>query len=128
MNKFHELDLETINQLSEAYRAISELPLINDTNLNESFNDFLDSCVSYSEMRSRWLLLSREEQRRVDAVRTSKHNAVLLSLTILERLCIKKGLPITWRNLIGRSEFGEERKRQGDFACYIAFVLSINAR
>jgi hypothetical protein len=128
MNKFHELDLETINQLSEAYRAISELPLINDTNLNESFNDFLDSCVSYSEMRSRWLLLSREEQRRVDAVRTSKHNAVLLSLTILERLCIKKGLPITWRDLIGRSEIGEERKRQGDFACYVAFVLSINAR
>lgn len=128
MNNYLEPNLARINQLSEAYKAISGLSVINETELNEAYNNFLESCVSYSEMRSRWLLLTREEQKRVDAVRTSKHNVVLLNLTILERLCTQKGYSTTWRDIIGKSELGEERKRQGDFACYVAFVLSINAR
>ena len=41
----------------------------------------------------------------------------------------EKGLPAAWRNEIGyEAEDKVNRKRCGDFGCYLAFINAINAR
>ncbi|WP_294187580.1 hypothetical protein [uncultured Clostridium sp.] len=42
---------------------------------------------------------------------------------MLSRYLQKADKDITWRE-----QLGDERKRIGDFACYIAFIFELNAR
>ena len=87
------------------------------------YSDLLAAAVKYAESRSHWPLWDREKKQEEDPVCTFRHNQVIDSLNILARYLRKQGKSATWRNV-----FDDDRKRIGDFACYLVFVESLNAR
>lgn len=102
----------------------------NDADFNELFDNFIDDCVTYAQIRGNWDKLDRENRITgdVDANRTLHHNLIISDLTILERYLNNQGKNGAWRDAIGRQTHGNERKRQGDFACFVAYVSAPGAR
>lgn len=87
------------------------------------YRDLLESAVKYSESRSNWPLWSREKKLDEDSTRTSRHNRVIDSFNILARHLKAQGKAAAWRDALG-----DDRKRIGDFACFLVFTGSLNAR
>lgn len=85
----------------------------------ELYKELLAAAVRYSESRSNWPLWDREKKMAEDSVRTSRHNKVIDTFNILARYLKKQGKAAAWRDMLG-----EDRKRIGDFACYIVFAES----
>lgn len=87
------------------------------------YKDLLESAVKYSESRSNWPLWSQDKKRDEDSTRTSRHNRVIDSFNILARHLKAQGKAAAWRDALG-----DDRKRIGDFACFLIFIGSLNAR
>jgi hypothetical protein len=51
------------------------------------------------------------------------HDTVIDSIEILARLANKEGMDISWRE-----DLGDERKRIGDFACFVTYITGISNR
>ncbi len=89
--------------------------------------DFWDDCLkkaaAYTKMRNDWELMSREERMDADEGRSLMHDGFITSLNILSRIADKEGIDHSWRD-----ELGEERKRIGDFACFITYITGISNR
>ena len=94
-----------------------------DNLLVELKDDFLRSAIRYSRIRSDWFLVAPKKRRALEDERKRAHNALIDSCNILSRTMVNKGLDIEWR-----AKLGNERKRIGDFACYIHAYLGIMAR
>ncbi len=87
------------------------------------WNDCLKKAASYTKIRNDWELMSREERIEADEGRTMRHDGFITSLNILSRIAAKEGVDNTWRE-----ELGDERKRIGDFACFITYITGISNR
>lgn len=93
----------------------------------EQWNELVKASLAYVEIRGKWLLLDREEQLLIDSSRTIKHNTVIAELKSLVSLMEQQNWDTTWYQQICVDE-RYTRKRIGDFACYIVYIYSINAR
>lgn len=89
----------------------------------ESYDDFVKKAVKYAVYRCQWEYKSREDRMAEDQYRTSSHNAFIDSVNLLSRLAASDGIDNSWR-----AELGEERKRIGDFACFVAYMTGISNR
>ncbi len=87
------------------------------------YKDVFTAAVKYSQSRAGWPLWDRERRMEEDSLRTARHNQVIDSFNILARYLKNQGKPAAWRDALG-----DDRKRIGDFACYLAFIGSICAR
>ncbi len=87
------------------------------------WNDCLKKAADYTIIRNRWEMMSKEEKRDADEGRSLKHDGFITSLNILSRIAQKEGVDNSWRD-----ELGEERKRIGDFACFITYITGISNR
>lgn len=94
-----------------------------DENIADLLAALLAAAVKYSESRSNWPLWDKEKKLEEDAARTSRHNQVIDCFNILARYQRKQGNPAAWRDVLG-----DDRKRIGDFACFLVFIESLNAR
>ena len=100
-----------------------------DKDALELYDELLEVATRYAAIRANWLLLSREEKNEQDPGRTSCHNSVITHFNMLARYLKQQGKSATWRDELGYEEDdGHYRKAIGDFACYLVFVNSINAR
>ena len=63
-----------------------------------------------------------------DEYRTQKHDAFLNALSMMRTVCEKKGKDVSWFNLLGEDIQKMNRKRAGDFACYIMLFRGLNTR
>lgn len=76
-----------------------------------------------------------------DESRTGKHNAFIIDLIVLSRIFIKHGWPTTWAEelFLGNKDIdtslytkedlsASQRRKVGDFAGYIVFMVSLNTR
>jgi hypothetical protein len=100
-----------------------------DTDAGELYQDMVEEATKYAKMRADWLLMSREQKAEQDSLRTSYHNKTIIQLNMLARYLKMQGKPAAWRESLGNEkEDGFCRKTIGDFACYLVFVNSINAR
>ena len=95
----------------------------NDEEILEVWSEFLQASISYAHIRSQWLLWEREERQQKDEGRTAKHERVTYCLKLLSRYLGQEGVDVSWFDAIE-----DNRKQIGDFACYIAYIYSINAR
>ncbi|HGZ7275928.1 TPA: hypothetical protein ACOL2U_000921 [Streptococcus pneumoniae] len=77
----------------------------------------------YASARGKWLTLSREDKLANDESRTVTHNKVIYQLKILKSLANEQSNDVTWFE-----KFNDDRKRIGDFACYVAYIYALNAR
>ncbi|MCR4909555.1 MAG: hypothetical protein K5985_12060 [Lachnospiraceae bacterium] len=89
----------------------------------EFWQDLLKRAAEYSRIRNGWETMSREEKMDADEGRTLSHDGVITALNVLSRIAEKEQVDNSWR-----SELGEERKRIGDFACFIAYITGISNR
>lgn len=67
--------------------------------------------------------MSREEKLEADQGRSLKHDAFITSVNILARIAAKEDIDNSWRD-----EIGAERKRIGDFACFVSYITGISNR
>ena len=72
---------------------------------------------------------SREEKQDKDSSRSASHNSLIVKFNQLARFLKMQGKTAAWRDTLGFEEDDKyNRKRLGDFACYIVFINSISAR
>ena len=87
------------------------------------WNDCMKSAMEYNYIRNAWEFMSREEKMDADSGRTMKHDGFIISLNVLSRIAEQENVDNSWRK-----ELGDNRKRIGDFACYISYVTGISNR
>ena len=100
-----------------------------DADANEIYEELIDASTKYAGMRSEWLRLDREKKMEIDSRRTSCHDSVIIKCNMLARYVRMQGKDAKWRDSLGdEKENPYNRKRIGDFACYLVFINSLNAR
>ena len=96
---------------------------INKTSLVSLKRSLFQLATDYATIRSRWSLMDRQQRNQIDPGRTMAHNALIDSVNILSRNMIKQEEDNSWRAILG-----DDRKVIGDFACYVALFLALEAR
>lgn len=99
--------------------------------LNECTQEYKDELVvdmkkraiRYANRRAEWECMTPEERQNADAGRTSAHNAFIDQMNIIKRMLDKDGIDTSWRE-----ELGDDRKRIGDFACFMAYIFAVGNR
>ena len=109
----------------------------NDDDLQELYEDFVNHCLRYAQIRQNWVLLTTQEKENADPDRTAAHDALISSMRPLFRYMIniadnsadKDQMQKIWKMVSLENNKGEVvRKRIGDFACYLAFITGLNMR
>lgn len=101
----------------------------NDEDALELYEELIIAANKYSVFRSNWSLWSIEEKISRDASRTACHDSLIVKFNQLARYLNMQGKAAAWRDALGyESDDRYNRKRLGDFACYLVFVNSIHAR
>lgn len=112
----------TLEEMQSLHREIKE-EVGYDEDALDLYADLIDAVAKYFPYRANWHFWDREKKIAEDSVRTKRHDRVIDCFNILERYLKKKGKSAVWREILG-----EDRKRIGDFACYLVFAESLNAR
>ncbi|MCR4739242.1 MAG: hypothetical protein K5886_03155 [Lachnospiraceae bacterium] len=89
----------------------------------ELWDGLLERAAEYTYIRNKWELMSREERIEADEGRTIKHNSFIRELDIIARAAELCNIDNSWRK-----DLGDDRKRIGDFACFIAYITGISNR
>lgn len=112
----------TIGEMAALHKNIADEADL-DADSADLYRNVFAAAVKYSQSRAGWPLWDREKRMSEDSTRTSRHNQVIDSVNILARYLQSQGKPAAWRDVLG-----DDRKRIGDFACYLVFIGSLNAR
>lgn len=91
-------------------------------------NELYESALAYAHARGAWLLADITERAALEASRSRIHDRFIDSCNALSRACGRSGQNQDWRAVWGDARTGEARRSIGDFACYIAFQLTLEAR
>lgn len=118
----------TVEQMIKFHGEIIE-EIGTDEDALELYDELIKAVTAYAAMRAEWFQMSRADRMEKDPLRTSYHNSVIIHFNMLSRYLKMQGKKAEWRDKLGyEEEDGYNRKRIGDFACYIVFVNSICAR
>ena len=119
------LTIETMQYIH--LQMISEIA--NDADGQELYDELIESAVKYSSYRAKWFVWTREERIAQDRVRSACHDTFMIHLNSLSRYLKNQGKTAALRDELGYLEDDTyNRKTIGDFACYLVFVYSLNAR
>ena len=118
----------SIEQMENIHKQILA-EIANDADANEIYEELVEKATKYAAFRAEWFIWSRETRMERDDSRTSCHNSLITSFNMLARYLRMNGKEALWRDELGYEEDDKyNRKAIGDFACYIVFINSINAR
>lgn len=118
----------SVEQMEQIHRQIIE-EVGTDADALEIYDELMGVVTRYAEIRVKWPLMGREEKRDKDSLRTSCHDSVITHFNMLARYLKTQGKTAAWRDTLGYEEENRyNRKAIGDFACYLVFLNSINAR
>lgn len=123
---FHQsLSLEEMQAIQvEIFEEIK-----NDTDAEELYEELIHTATKYAQFRAEWLLWDKAKKMERDSSRTTCHNSLIVKFNMLARYLKMQGKSTTWRDKLGYEEDDAyNRKRIGDFACYLVFLNSIHAR
>lgn len=100
-----------------------------DETARELYNELLEASLEYANMRSMWYLMDADKRAEQDRLRTSYHDSVITHINMLYRYLKKNEKNVEWRDVLGYEEENVyNRKRIGDFGCYLSFVTALLAR
>ena len=119
----NEKEIMSFSEAEQIYSNLLNSSNQLDKEFQEEWTTFVLLCVEYASARGKWLTLSREEKLANDEARTVAHNKVIYQLKLLKGLANEQGNQVPWFD-----KFNDDRKRIGDFACYVAYVYALNAR
>ena len=111
----------TYQEALEIYTFMQENLDRTDEDIVEIYNRMLQKAIRYANIRAEWHILTREEKAEKDACRSMLHDSFISSINIIART--EGEIGTQWRE-----QLTDDRKRIGDFACYIALFLAIDAR
>ncbi len=118
----------TLEQMQALHQEILK-EIGDDEDAMDLYRDLVQAAADYAAVRAQWPLYSYEERSQKDPGRTAFHDSVILNLNMLGRYLSGTGHPAEWREELGYEEDDPmNRKRIGDFACWLAFIAGINAR
>ncbi len=118
----------TFEEMTELHRQMIE-EIGEDAKATELYNELVAAANNYSPIRAGWLFWPKEERAGYNDKRTVNHDGVIAHLDSLAGYLRSQGRSAAWRDTIGYQEDAKvNRKRAGDFGCYIVFINSINAR
>ena len=119
------LSLETMQRLHQ--EMITEIGT--DPDALEIYGELVDKANEYGAIRANGLLMDREQKMEMDPRRTSCHDALIVKFNMMARYLKMQGKTASWRDELGYTEEDSgNRKRIGDFGCYLVFVNSVNGR
>lgn len=125
INEPKSLTIEKMQQLHE--EILNEIG--NDEDAKELYGELIETATRYADFRAQWCLWNRETKMERDESRTACHNSTIIKFNMLARYLKMQGKEAKWRDELGYIEDDSyNRKTIGDFACYLVFVNSINAR
>ena len=81
----------------------------------------LHCMIDYGSLRAHWKITPKTDRSNDD--RTVMHDSVIHSLDELAAYTKEHGKEAKWRD-----ELGYQRKRIGDFACYVSLIYGVFAR
>ncbi|SEA97656.1 hypothetical protein SAMN05216349_1832 [Oribacterium sp. KHPX15] len=114
----------TIEECMKIYSALVES--ISSCTVEDKldfWNEFINRAARYAYIRNQWETMSIEEKTSADDGRSKAHNVVIISLNTLARIVEGDGGDASWR-----AQLGNERKRIGDFACFVSYITGISNR
>lgn len=114
-------DILTYEEAREIYETINKNLERTDEDIYGLYTDMIAYAVKYAHIRAGWNALTRAQKLDHNSSRTSAHDAFITSVNIVARSQGNAGA--AWRQCLS-----DERKRVGDFACYIALFEGIAAR
>jgi len=118
----------TIEEADQIYRQLYAQIDDKDEDLVDFFDTVLRRAKDYAEIRFKWSMMDLSEKNAGDEYRTQKHDAFLNALSMMRTVCEKKGKDASWFDLLGEDIQKTNRKRAGDFACYIMLFRGLNTR
>lgn len=111
----------TYEEAKDIYETINSHVDRTDEDIVNLYNDMIDRAVRYANIRAGWNSLPREQKTEQDLSRSMAHDAFITSVRIVARIQGSSG--DKWCDRLS-----DDRKRIGDFACYIALFQGIEAR
>ena len=113
-----------VEEAIEIYNSlVQSVALCTNEYTEEIVNELIEKSIKYSVVRAKWEVWDRETKIKEDEGRTLKHNSVIDAFNILARLIKSEDIDISWRDRLG-----DDRKRIGDFACFLTYMVGINNR
>ena len=95
----------------------------------ELYKILIETATDYARMRSLWSINDSEWRLRNKESRTRIRNSLINRLNMLCRYLERLGKEMEWKKELGDAEKDpENKKRIGDFGCYLAFVHGLSAR
>lgn len=122
-----ENDSITFQHAEEIYTRILSIATKSDMEFNRLWKIMIENAINYSNMRAKYSLQTLAERSEMfDTSRTTNHNVFMYSLEDVVFYMKEKNWNTDWFDQIGTIK--NDRKRFGDFACYLVFIYSLNAR
>jgi hypothetical protein len=115
----------TFQEMEKIHEGILEQVNINDSEFKELWEEIIKTAIDYTNMRANFAFLSMEDKH-LDSKRTTKHNLFLYAVKDLMIYMNLNELNTEWYNKLNDSD--KPRKRVGDFANYLTFIMAVNAR
>lgn len=118
----------SFEKMKEIHKQILD-EIKGDDDAQELYEELIETSTRYTKFRSEWFLMDKEEKEIRDPSRSSCHNMLIINFNVLARYLKKQGKKVMWRDELGYEENDKYyRKTIGDFACYLIFINSLNAR
>lgn len=111
----------TLTEALEIYNEMERLLDRTDEDIVSLYNSLIEKSIRYAHTRAEWTTLTRQERISRDESRSILHDSFISSVNIIARTQGESGS--AWRKLLT-----DDRKRIGDFACYIALFKALDAR
>lgn len=123
-DNLRETDSITIEECEQIYTAIVEqIKEKQDGRAEQLFAEMQKCAIVYAGIRANWFNLSFGERAAADTDRTRKHDLFIRAKDKLAEYMYENKMSITWDD-----ELGSQRKRIGDFACYMVFLIAVSER
>ena len=113
-------DLE-FEQAMKVYEELLEENLEEDEIYDKLWDHALHCMIDYGSLRAHWKITPKTDRSNDD--RTVMHDSVIHSLDELAAYTKEHGKEAKWRE-----ELGYQRKRIGDFACYVSLIYGVFER
>jgi ribosomal protein L11 methylase PrmA len=121
-----EKDRLTFQEAEEIHSQILQYAMNRDSDFQEYWEEMIRSAIFYANTRAQWSVQTLEERRNIDNSRTHQHNDFMINLKVIATYMKQQDWSTEWFDKLGTIE--KDRKRFGDFACYLVYINSLNAR
>ncbi|QWC25115.1 hypothetical protein KJK41_22055 (plasmid) [Bacillus haikouensis] len=121
-----EKDCLTFQEAEEIHSQMLQSANNRDSDFQEFWRDMIESAIIYANTRAKWNVQTLEERRNIDNIRTHQHNTFMINLKVIATYMNQQNWSSEWFDKLGTID--SDRKRFGDFACYLVYIHSLNAR